>query len=169
MPDLHYLGDPERVEVFRGVSEALRLARAHGYRVVCVTNQSGIGRGLYTEEDVDRVHRRLSERLAAEGARVDAFYFCPPVPEAHCPCRKPGTALFVRANEELGIDAASSAIAGDRWLDMEAGRRMGLLTAFVPAVGHEAETEHELAEHRFVPDIRATTLRGAAHRILARG
>ncbi len=169
IPDLHYLGDPERIEILGGVSEALRLARAHGYRVVCVTNQSGIARGFYSTQDVDRVHDRLNERLASEGARVDAFYYCPHLPEQECACRKPGTELFVRAQQELGLDWGRSAIVGDRWLDMEAGRRLGLLTALVPAVGHEADTEKELTERRFVPDIRADTFRGATYRVLARG
>lgn len=169
IPDLHYLADPDRLEILRGVSEAIRVARAHGYRVVCVTNQSGIGRGFYTREDVDRVHARLNERLGRAGARIDAFYYCPHRPEDGCPCRKPETELFTRAQKELDLDWGRSAIIGDRWLDMEAGRRLGLLTAFVPEVGHEAESERELAEHHFVPDIRATTMRAATYRILARG
>lgn len=169
IPDLHYLADPERVDLVRGAGEALRVVRAHGYRVVCVTNQSGIARGFYSREDVERIHQRLNERLAAEDARVDAFYYCPHLPEAGCPCRKPGTELFERAQQELGLDMGRSVIVGDRWLDMEAGRRLGVLTALVPATGHIEETEHELHEHHFIPDIRADTLRGAAYRVLARG
>lgn len=169
IPDLHYLADADRVEVLRGVGEAIRVARAHGYRIVCVTNQSGIARGFYTVEDVHRIHRRLNERLTLEGAWIDAFYFCPHLPEMGCACRKPGTELFLRAQKELGLDWGRSAIIGDRWLDMEAGRRLGILTAFVPAAGHEEETERELKEHAFVPDIRSSTLRGATYRVLARG
>ena len=169
IPDLHYLGDPERVEVLRGVGEALRVARAHGYQVVCVTNQSGIGRGFYGQEDVEKVHARLNERLAREGARVDAFYYCPHLPEAGCACRKPNTELFDRAQRDLHLDWARSAIVGDRWLDMEAGRRLGLLTAYVPAVGHEEESDRELREHQFTSDIRAATLRSATYRILSIG
>lgn len=169
IPDLHYLGDSERIEVNGGVSEGLRVARAHGYRIVCITNQSGIARGFYSPADTDRVHRSLNERLGAEGAHVDAFYYCPHLPESGCPCRKPGTELFSRAQADLDLDWNRSAIVGDRWLDMEPGRRLGLLTAFVPAIGHEPESERELAEHHFTPDIRATTFRGAVYRILARG
>lgn len=169
IPDLHYLADPERLELLRGVGESLRVARAHGYRVVCVTNQSGIGRGFYTANDVDRVHRRLNERLEAEGTRIDAFYYCPHLPEEGCACRKPATELFDRAQRDLDLDWGRSAIIGDRWLDMEAGRRLGLLTAFVPAVGHERESDLELTERNFVPDIRAATFRGATYRVLARG
>lgn len=168
-PDLHYLREAERVEVYRGVGEALALAHAHGLRIVCVTNQSGVERGFYTAEDVERIHRRLAERLAREGAGFDAFYYCPHAPERHCACRKPGTELFERAQRDLGLDLGRSAIVGDRWLDVEAGRRLGLLTALVPPIGHDAEVERELIEHGATPDIRATSLRNAVMRILARG
>lgn len=169
MPDLHYLREAERIEIYRGVGEALALAHAHGFLIVCVTNQSGIERGLVTEAEVERIHGRLNDRLADEGARIDAFYHCPHLPERGCACRKPGTALFERARADLGIDYARSAIVGDRWLEVEAGRRLGLLTATVPPVGHEAEVLAELDEHRGRPEILAATFRNAVDRILARG
>ncbi|MGI0067061.1 MAG: D-glycero-alpha-D-manno-heptose-1,7-bisphosphate 7-phosphatase [Thermoplasmata archaeon] len=169
MVDLHYLAEADRLEIYRGVSEALSLARAHGFRIVCVTNQSGIERGLATDEDVRRVHARLHERLRANGAEVDAFYSCPHRPERKCNCRKPGTELFERAQRDLNLDIARSAIVGDRWLDIEAGRRLGIPTALVPPPGHEAEIEAELHEHGAVPDIRARTFRAAVMRVLARG
>ncbi|MCI4344953.1 MAG: HAD-IIIA family hydrolase, partial [Thermoplasmata archaeon] len=71
-PDFHYLADAERLEVYRGVPEGIRLLREHGYRVICVTNQSGVGRGYYRAEDVDKIHARLNARLAAKGASIDA-------------------------------------------------------------------------------------------------
>jgi D-glycero-D-manno-heptose 1,7-bisphosphate phosphatase len=168
-PDLHYLSDAARVEVFRGVGEGLRLLRAHGYLVVCVTNQSGIERGFYTDRDVEAIHERIRTLLAKEGASIDRFYYCPHAPEAHCQCRKPGTELFERARRDFGIDFPSSAIVGDRSLDIEAGERLGLLTALVPAPGHEAETTAELREHRAVPDLIAPSFRAAALHVLHRG
>ena len=169
MPDLHYLREAERIEIYRGVGEALALAHAHGLLVVCVTNQSGIERGIVTAAEVERIHRRLNDRLAEEGARVVAFYSCPHAPERGCPCRKPGTELFERARADLGIEFSRSAIVGDRWLEVEAGRRLGLLTATVPPIGHEAEVLAELDEHQVRPEILASTFRNAVHRILARG
>jgi D-glycero-D-manno-heptose 1,7-bisphosphate phosphatase len=168
-PDLHYLKDAERVELNRGVGEALRLARDHGYLIVCVTNQSGLERGLYTREDVERIHTRLNELLQAHRARVDAFYYCPHTPEHGCDCRKPGTALFEQARREWNIDFAGSAVLGDRSLDVEAGRSLGLLTAIVMPRGHDADVAAELAERSVVPDISATSFRGAVYRVLARG
>src|SRR5208282_3054929 len=119
-PDLHYLREAERVELYRGVGEALSLAHDHGYTIVCVTNQSGIERGFYTAEDVERIHARVNELLRPSRARIDAFYYCPPAPEADCDCRKPRTALFQRAARDFGLDFATSAILGDRSLDIEA-------------------------------------------------
>jgi len=168
-PDLHYLREAERVELYRGVGEALSLAHDHGYTIVCVTNQSGIERGFYTAEDVERIHARLNELLRPSRARVDAFYYCPHAPEADCDCRKPRTALFERAARDFGLDFAMSAILGDRSLDIEAGDRLGLLTALVVPPGHEAAMRTELASSGVRPSIEAGRFRLAVHRVLARG
>jgi D-glycero-D-manno-heptose 1,7-bisphosphate phosphatase len=168
-PDLHYLKDADRLELFRGVGRALRSVRERGDLVVCVTNQSGIDRGFYTAEDVARIHQRLNELLAPSEARVDAFYFCPHAPERGCGCRKPGTDLFRRAEAELGLDLGSSAFVGDRLVDVEAGRRLGLFTALVRTPGHEAEVDRELARAGLVPDLTADSFAGAVARLLARG
>lgn len=168
-PDLHYLKEAERLELFRGVGDAVRIARDHGNLVICVTNQSGIARGLYTTEDVERIHARLNELLVPARAKIDAFYYCPHAPENGCACRKPGTELFERARDDLSIDLAASAIIGDRGLDVEAGRRLGLLTALVRSPTHEPEVEAELKRGSIVPEIRADTFEGAVMRVLARG
>ncbi len=168
-PDLHYLSDPARVEVFRGVAEGIRLLRSHGYLVVCVTNQSGIERGFYNDADVRGIHERLNGILGREGAQVDRFYYCPHAPESGCPCRKPGVELFERARYELGIEFAPSAIVGDRSLDVEAGEKLGLLTVLVPAPGHAAETADEIRTRGARPDLVAPSFRSAALRILHRG
>jgi D-glycero-D-manno-heptose 1,7-bisphosphate phosphatase len=168
-PDLHYMKDADRLELNRGVGEGLRVARDHGYLIVCVTNQSGIERGLYTREDVERIHARLNELLRPQRARIDAFYYCPHTPEHGCDCRKPGTALFEQARREWNIDLARSAVLGDRALDVESGRSLGLLTAIVSPRGHEPEVAAELRERSVVSDISALSFRGAVYRVLARG
>ncbi len=168
-PDLHYLKEAERLELYRGVGSALALAHLHHYLVVCVTNQSGIERGLYTREDVERIHQRLNERLRPSGTQVDAFYYCPHAPEAGCRCRKPRTGLFEDAARDLGIDFGASAILGDRPLDVEAGQKLGLLTGLVVPPGHETELEEELRSKRTQPDLLASTFLGALLRTLARG
>ena len=168
-PDLHYLSEAARLEVFRGVIEGVRLLRAHGYLIVCVTNQSGIARGFYRDEDVRAIHDRLNQVLAAGGTKVDRFYYCPHAPEDRCACRKPGVELFERARNDLGTDFAASAVIGDRSLDVEAGERLGLVTLLVPGVGREREAVRETEEHHVVPDLVAPSFRAAALRLLARG
>jgi len=168
-PDLHYLREAERLEIFRGVGDALRLVHEHGQLVVCVTNQSGVERGFYTAEDVGRIHDRMNAFLATKGASVDAFYYCPHEPERGCACRKPGVALFEQASRELGIDLGASAMVGDRATDIEPGTKLGMLTALVRSRGHEPEVDAELAARSVVADIRADTFSGAVLRILARG
>jgi D-glycero-D-manno-heptose 1,7-bisphosphate phosphatase len=168
-PDLHYLKDADRLELFRGVGAALRRVRQHGELVVCVSNQSGIERGLCTEEDVGRIHARLNELLGRSGARVDAFYYCPHAPERGCACRKPGTLLFERARDDLSLDLGASALVGDRLVDVEAGRRLGLLTAVVRTPGHEEMVDGELSGAGLIPPISAESFPAAVARLLARG
>jgi len=168
-PDLHYLKEASRLELFRGVGRALRLVRAHGALVVCVTNQSGVDRGLYTREDVESIHIRLNERLTSEGARVDAFFYCPHAPDRHCACRKPGTLLFEQARDALGIEFSTSAMIGDRGIDIAAGRALGMTTALVRSRGHEGEVAAELATLRLQPDVSADTFESAVVRLLALG
>jgi len=168
-PDLHYLKDPSLLELNRGVAASLRLAHDHGFLIVCVTNQSGIERGFYSVDDVERIHRRLNELLGMHGARVDAFYYCPHTPEHGCTCRKPGTALFEQAQNDWKIDFATSAVVGDRSLDILAGKRIGLATAVVRPRGHEIEVDAELLRDQAAPDIISDSFRGAVLRVLARG
>ncbi|MGD0249908.1 MAG: HAD family hydrolase [Thermoplasmata archaeon] len=168
-PDLHYLKDAGRLELCRGVGDALSLAHDHGYLIVCVTNQSGIERGFYTAEDVHRIHARLNALLRPHRAHVDAFYFCPHAPEHGCDCRKPRIGLFEQAGREWNIEFASSAVVGDRALDVEAGRTLGLLTALVPPRGHLEEVVAEMAGRGVTSDVVADSFSAAVGRILARG
>jgi D-glycero-D-manno-heptose 1,7-bisphosphate phosphatase len=169
MPDFHYLANPEATELALGTGDALRLFLQHDYLIVCVTNQSGVGRGLYTDETVHLIHRRLNEKLKPYRARVDAFYYCPHTPEQQCECRKPGTALFRQAAEDWAIDFPSSAIIGDRPADVEAGNRLGLFTILIPEIAHESLVREELEQHGVRPDVQVSTFAAAAAAVLHRG
>lgn len=169
MPDFHYLADPDAAELAEGVGDALRLFRQHGYLIICVTNQSGVGRGLFSEETVQEIHRRLNERLRPYRASVDAFYYCPHAPEQQCDCRKPATTLFLRASDDWAIDFPTSAIIGDRLIDVEAGTKLGLFTVLVPEVAHESIVDRELSEGSVRPDVRVSNFGAAAAAVLHRG
>jgi D-glycero-D-manno-heptose 1,7-bisphosphate phosphatase len=165
-PDLHYLSDPDRLELYRGVPEGISLLHEHGYRVICITNQSGVERGLYSVEDVERIHQRLNELLARSDTAIDAFYYCPHAPESHCSCRKPGTELFERAARDWSIHLPSSAVIGDRGLDVEAGDRLGLRTILVPQIGHEAETAVEMRDRKLTANFTAPSFRLGVQQLL---
>jgi len=121
-------GYTHRVEDYAllpGVREGLgRLARA-GFRLVVVTNQSGIGRGFYDAAAFHAFQRVLADDLARSGIALEASFFCPHLPDAGCACRKPAPGLLLEAARTLGADLTASFVVGDRAADAEAGRRAG--------------------------------------------
>lgn len=122
-----YLADPDDVELLPGVVEALEELRNAGLALVVVTNQSGIARGLYTEDDYQRVAARLDRMLEERGAPVDATYHCPHHPDfsGRCPCRKPDLGMHRAAARLLGLDLAASYFVGDKPSDVLAARSAG--------------------------------------------
>ncbi|BBE42781.1 D-glycero-D-manno-heptose 1,7-bisphosphate phosphatase [Conexivisphaera calida] len=129
--DVHYMRSPDQFVLMPGVAEGIRRLNGAGFLVVVATNQSGIRRGYFTEEDLARIHERMMEELGRRGARLDAIYYCPCLPEEDCECRKPRPGMLLRAAEELGIDLGRSYIVGDKELDVEAGRAAGCTTILV--------------------------------------
>jgi D-glycero-D-manno-heptose 1,7-bisphosphate phosphatase len=123
--DRGYLSDPAGVEIMPGAVDALRRLNAAGYLLIFISNQSGIGRGMMTEEQSNAVHRRTLDLLAAEGIAVAGSYICPHAPWENCQCRKPSTVLLQQAAAEHGIDAGRSVMIGDKVTDVEMGRAAG--------------------------------------------
>lgn len=163
--DRHYLRDPDLVQLLPGAADAVRRLDRAGWPVVVVTNQSGIARGLLTEAEYQATARRLEQLLAAAGARLAGQYHCPHLPaiSGPCECRKPGSLLYRRAADQLGLDLARSWWVGDRLRDIAAAAQFsgrGLLVLAGSAAG-----EPEAAAERgwpAVPDLAA-----AVHAILA--
>ena len=128
--DVHYL---HRIEDFRwceGAVEAVRYCNENGYLVIVITNQSGVARGYFPEEDVKRLHDWMNEELRRQNAHIDAFYYCPhhergTVPEytKKCECRKPSPYLVEEACRVYGIDRESSILIGDKDSDMMCAER----------------------------------------------
>jgi D-sedoheptulose 7-phosphate isomerase len=131
MRDTDYPSQPEDVELLPGVPEGLRAFASDGFLIVVVTNQSGIARGYLSTADAERVNSQLVAKLRAARIEVDSILMCPHAPEDGCSCRKPGTALFEKWMMHRNVDSARSWMVGDRASDIDAGRALGLRTAYV--------------------------------------
>ena len=134
----HYPSRPEDLRLYDGIGSELRALRRMGFRLVVITNQSGLARGLFSVADLDQMHAHLRASLAAQGARLDAIYYCPHhpggvVPELaiRCRCRKPQPGMLLRAADELGLSLADSWLVGDILDDVEAGHRAGCRSILV--------------------------------------
>jgi D-glycero-D-manno-heptose 1,7-bisphosphate phosphatase len=125
--DPGFLHEPDQVRLLPGAGAAIHRLNQAGWRVITVSNQSGIARGLYDATAYTAVQRRLAELLAAHDARLDGAYFCPHHPDftGPCECRKPGVLLFRQAAAALGLDLARSVWVGDRVSDVEPARQLG--------------------------------------------
>jgi D,D-heptose 1,7-bisphosphate phosphatase len=137
-PDVNYCRRPEDFIMFKDVPFSIRKLNENGYKIVIITNQSGLARGYFTEETLARIHQRMKDELAAAGAKIDAIYYCPHHPDEHCDCRKPGTALFRKAAKDMNIDLVSSFMVGDTEKDIIAGKKAGCKTVLV-ATGTKTE------------------------------
>jgi heptosyltransferase-2 len=175
--DLGYLGDPEQIHFIPGAIEAMRALQAAGYRLVLVTNQAGVARGLITEEDVRRVNDRLRQLLAEAGVVLDAIYYCPhhaeigpPEYRLACDCRKPGPGMVERARQDLGVNPARSVIIGDHGSDAGVARHFPGMLAIMVLTGHGSEQYEKVEKGELpMPDHVAADLGSAVAWLLARG
>jgi len=136
--EVNYLRRVEDLALEPGAAEAIRRLNEAGLLVIVVSNQSALARGMLDRDGLSAIERRMSEMLAAEGARVDGWYYCPHLPDAAveayrktCDCRKPEPGMLLRAAEERGADLAASVMIGDSERDVEAGRAAGAATVRV--------------------------------------
>lgn len=157
--DRHYLSRPEEVKLLPGAADAIARINAQLIPVIVVTNQSGIARRILTVDDHERVTRRLNELLGAQGARIDATYYCPHAPEDGCDCRKPGTLLFREAkHDHPEIDLANALYIGDKFRDLEPALTLGGQAVMIPSPETSAsEIDAANARARVAPSL-ATAL-----------
>jgi D,D-heptose 1,7-bisphosphate phosphatase len=170
--DVPYNVDPEWIRLMPGAAEGLRALQAAGFRLIVVSNQSGVARGFFPEEALGPVEKRLQELMAEAGATLAGFYYCPHHPQGAvpayavaCSCRKPQPGLLLRAARDHDIDMPASWFVGDILDDVEAGRGAGCRTVLIDN-GHE--TEWVLSPQR-QPDYVAANLTEAAGIITAGG
>ncbi len=143
--EVGYLADPETIQFIPGSIEALHALRRAGFRLVLLTNQSGVARGLLTEDDVRRVNERLETLLRRAGIALDAVYYCPHHPDVGppeyrqmCACRKPGPGMAEQAREALGLDLSRSVIFGDHVSDAGVARHFPGMRSVLVLTGHGA-------------------------------
>lgn len=170
LEDVPYSVDESKMRVLQGAAEGLRLLASSGYRLLVVSNQSGVARGHFPERALVAVERRLREMLAELGVPLEGVYFCPHHPEGvvpryavSCSCRKPQPGLILRAADEHGLDVARSWMIGDILDDVEAGRRAGCRTVLID---NGNETEWKISAERR-PDHAAKDLLQAAALIVS--
>lgn len=131
--DKDYVHRIDQLDWIAGVPDAIKLLNDAGYRVVVVTNQSGVARGFYDENAINLLHAHMRDTLAAQGARIDAFYHCPHHPEGtvpaftmRCDCRKPGKGMLEQAARDHAVDRARSFMIGDKDIDVGAATAFGI-------------------------------------------
>lgn len=131
-----YLRDPAQVELLPGALAGLKRLGEAGFRLVLVTNQSGVGRGYFTLEDVEQVHARLVLELAQGGVRLEKIYVAPEAPDQPSRGRKPSPQFLFDARDEFGLDLARSYVIGDKLLDLECGWNAGVKRSILVRTGY---------------------------------
>lgn len=153
--DPGYLGDPEKVKLYPDTGKALSLLKNDlNLNLIVISNQSGIGRGLITKEDVESVNRKINELLEPFSVEIDAFYCCPFHPDFNtleeCSCRKPSPEMVFKAAEDFDVDLQCSYLIGDAVSDIECGMNSGVKTILVKT-GYGKESFYTLQKLNKIP------------------
>ena len=150
-----YMSDPDQVVLLPGAATALSDLREAGFKLVIVTNQSGIARGLYSEDEYHAVAKRLDDLLVEAGSPVDVTMYCPHHPDfgPACECRKPATGMYRQAAAELGIDLADSYYVGDKVADVTPAHELGGVGVLVRTGYGEEEAARAPAGTAVVEDL----------------
>ncbi len=160
--EVNFLSSVNDLRIFDYTNDALAQLRSDGFNIFVLTNQSGIGRDLYTVDDMISIHNAMQQRL---GGVIDGFYFCPHLPDAGCHCRKPNLGMIESACADFDIDLKNSWMIGDKNLDVETGFNAGISTAMV-MTGYGSE--HFLTLDRS-PDVVGDTLLDTVRKIVGNG
>jgi len=160
--DRGYMDDPALLEFEPGAADALRWWHEHGYRMVVITNQSGVGRGYFSAERAEEMNVRLHAMVEALGFRLERIYYCPHRPDAGCNCRKPALGLLRQAAFELGFNPRRTVVIGDKESDIEFGQCAGAKTILIA-------DDSSILTMRAQPDLATSNLLDAARAVTALG
>ncbi len=171
--EMGYINHPSRFRLLPNVAGAIKRLNEAGFKVIVVTNQSGVARGYFTESLLEQVVGRMKTLLARKGAYIDKFYYCPHHPDAivpeyqkDCPCRKPKTGMVDKAVSDFSIDVNRSYCVGDRIKDVYFGHQAGLTSILVLTGYGRGEYEYQRRSWKEQPDYIAPDLYNAVEWIL---
>jgi D-glycero-D-manno-heptose 1,7-bisphosphate phosphatase len=171
--EVGYLSQPENIRILPDVTEAIKVLKAAGYRILVVTNQSGVARGYYTEEDVQLINEKINQLLMKSGTSIDAFFYCPHHSNGviaeysyACHCRKPESGLMLEAAEQFNLDLTKSFIIGDKLIDLQMAEYLGARAILVLTGYGEQEWKKYQDTSSFVIHYIAKDLLNAAHWIV---
>lgn len=164
--DGHFLDDPEKFEMYPGVGNGVKKLQDSGFKVIVVTNQSGIGRGHFTEEVLFEIHNKMEMEFKEFDVELDGIYYCPHHPEDNCRCRKPKPGMFEKAINEYNIDIEKSYMLGDRFVDVESGKNLGVRTILIPEEHKREDVLREKNNWEYHPDFISDDFQNAVDWIL---
>ena len=171
--EIGYLNHPSSLELYPFAGKAVGLVNRANLLTIVVTNQAGVAQGLFEEPALEKIHRQLSDGIQAAGGKIDGIFYCPHHPRAivetyrvECDCRKPGAGMLEQAATRFGIDLERSFIVGDRYVDVQAGHRVGARSVLVLTGFGKQEWEAGQAQEQQQPDYVAKDVYQAVRWIL---
>jgi D-glycero-D-manno-heptose 1,7-bisphosphate phosphatase len=162
-PEGDYVTRWEEFQFLPGVVEAIVLLNRADFRVIVVTNQRSVAKGLMTAGDLDSIHQRMCDTLAMNGATIDSVYYCPHELQPPCNCRKPQPGMLLSAAAAHGIDLTTSWMIGDSEVDVEAGRNAGCKTALLSSNGEASGSNADVIAPSLVNAVRIILQRDKSH------
>jgi histidinol-phosphate phosphatase family protein len=155
--DVHYCRRPEDFVLFPSAAKVIKLLNDRGFKVIIITNQSGVAHGYFNEETLGEIHKKMMEELGREGAIIDGIYYCPHHPDDNCECRKPKPSLILQAARDFNIDLKHSFVIGDLQKDIELGQNAGcstiLLSSLPLAHNGDAVPDAVITDIMELPDV----------------
>jgi histidinol-phosphate phosphatase family protein len=163
--DKNYLSSPEQVKLYPYVAYSINRLRAAGFKVIIVTNQSGVARQMFTEQDLQKIHERFVFLLKNAGAEIDSIYYCPHIDEDFCNCRKPKLGMVLQGAKDFNIDLEKSYTVGDSIRDYLLGYNAGGKGILV-LTGHGKKQQTKIVQNKIKPMAVCKTLKEAVSLII---
>ena len=163
--EVDYLSNVKDLRLIKNAAKAIRILNQNKVKVIIVTNQSGISRGLFSIDDLDNVHNELKRRLRGKGAYIDTIYYCPHHPDEECSCRKPENGMFKLAAKDFDLELNKCYIVGDKLIDIKAAHNISAKGILV-RTGYGKSEQNKLREADVMPDHIAENLYDAVKWII---